>query len=363
MNDLFGKALIALPAFVSHVLELLSGPKAFILGKDMETAESALEAYTFLGITLFIALIAQVTFLPEQKDYLLTFASIAVQGALNLILMVAALFFAWRIVGGTLSFKIFFIVSCYFSGISTLILAYFSLLASGWLKIKDPDNAIQLLHGSPVADPSNIGVLGFLLIFCAGLIAVYVWILVVWGAYRQLNNVSRRRSTIALIVFSVLIPLLMVPQYYMQGNFLSAQERRGTATGSLPLELVGLWGSVYAAGSGGAPSTEALSYNFASGGEYFRLRTNIFKQGACTTTTQENSFGRASVDGSMLTLAPIRHTKTVNSTCSDEKSETPLDPAKEIYPFEIRHESTGWMLCLAGRYGKQCFMAAKPPSP
>src|ERR1700737_2306064 len=84
MKDLFDKALIALPAFVSQVLELLSGPKAFILHKDLATTESALEAYTFLGVTLFIALIAQVVSLPEQEDYLLTFASIAVQGALGL---------------------------------------------------------------------------------------------------------------------------------------------------------------------------------------------------------------------------------------------------------------------------------------
>jgi len=353
MKDLFDKALIALPAFMSDVLELLSGPKAFILRKDLATVEAAQEAYTFLGVTLLIALIAQVAYLPEQKDYLLTFSSIAVQGALTLILMVAVLFFSWRIVGGSLSFKIFFIVTCYLSGISTLILAYFSLLASGYLKIVDPEHATQLLHGAASTDPPTSGVVGFLLILVAGFFAVYVWIVVVWGAYRQLNGVSRERSAIALAIYTMTIPVLLALQYFLQGNYLPAKARGG----ELPLELVGLWKSNDAAGADGVPPPEATTVDFFSNGDYFRIHRSTVRQGACVISTLENSQGRASVDGATVVLAPRKRSATSLNGCSREKLEKPLDPEKEIYSFEIRHELAGWVLCLSGRYGQECLAA------
>ncbi len=341
MKELFDKALIALPAFLSRVLELLSGPKAFILQKDLTTPEAAIDAYTFLGVTLIIGLVAQLTFLPEQKDYLLTFSSIAVQATLSLILMVVILLFAWRIVGGTLSFKIFFIVSCYFSGISTLIFSCFALLASGWIKLFDPEHAARILHGSPAKDPMSFAYLGFALILFAGFIAVYVWIVVVWGAYRRLNDASRRRSAIALAVFTVLIPLMIVPQYLMGGNLIPSQESPATAAGDLPLEMIGLWKAGFTEGGNSVPSDEAATYDFFPNGEYFRIRKSTARQGACRIVTLDNASGYARVDGSMLVLVPLKRIKTVANGCTTEKVETPLDLDKEIYPFEIRHQPAG----------------------
>ncbi len=119
----------------------LSGPKTFIGRKNLTAPRSAVEAYAFIGVTLVLVLTAEVAFLPQQKDYLLTFASHAVQAVFFLVVMVAVLFAIWRIVGGRLSFKLFFIVTCYLSGISTLIFALFALLAGGVLKHMDPDTA------------------------------------------------------------------------------------------------------------------------------------------------------------------------------------------------------------------------------
>lgn len=357
MKDLFDKALIALPAFMSDVLELLSGPKAFILRKDLATDEAAQEAYTFLGVTLLIALIAQVTFLPEQKDYFLTFTSIAVQGVLNLVLMVAVLFFAWKIVGGTLSFRIFFIATCFLSGISTLILAYFTLLASGFLKLFDPAHATQVLHGAPPPDPPTVGSLGYLLILGAGFVAVYVWILVVWGAYRRLNNVSRTRSAIALTVYTIVSPLLLAFVVVMQGNYVPAQDRREPSASPLPLEIVGLWKVNDVNAPDGPAPPESTIVDFSANGEYFRIHRTSVRQGACVITALENSRGRASVDGPMITLSPRTRTATAISSCSTEKLEKALDLDKETYSFEIRREATGWLLCLGNRYGQQCLTA------
>jgi hypothetical protein len=357
MSEFFGKALTALPAYMSQALGLLSGPKAFVLARDLETPEAAADAYAFLGITLFLALIAQISFLPEQKDYLLTFASLAVQGAFGLILMSAALYLSWRIVGGVPSFKLLFIVSCYFSGISTLILVVFELLAGGWLKFYDPENVTQILRGAPPDNPMSVGYVGFALIFFVGFIAVYAWIFIVWGAYRKLTNVSRSRSAIALVVFTLLSPLLLAMQFFMQQNLMPAPERRGASAGRLPLELIGIWKSKSARASDSIPSAEATTYDFFTSGEYFRIHRSSVVQGGCVVTALENSLGRASVDGSMLVLAPQKHTMKMINECSKEQTETSLDLGKEIHAFEIRHQPTGWVLCLSGRYGQQCLTA------
>jgi hypothetical protein len=353
MNDLFSKALTALPAYISQVLGLLSGPKAFVLGRDLETAESATEAYTFLAITLFLSLIAQVSILPEQKDYLLSFASLAVIGAFGLILMSAALYFTWRIVGGTLSFKLFFIASCYFSGISTLLLVVFTLIGSGLLKYTDPDALTRLLHGGQPADPTSFGYVGFGLIVCVGLIAVYVWIVVVWGAYRILNNVSRERSAVALTLFTVLSPVLIGFQLLMQANLTPAEDR--ATSGRLPLDMVGSWRSGPAPGSEGAPFTWIIAYSFFPGGDYYRRITYTARQGGCAKTRVEDSNGHASIDGSTLVLVPRDNRKSESNSCSAEESESRLDLVKEIYPFELGHLPAGWKLCLLARLGQQCF--------
>jgi hypothetical protein len=65
MKDLFDRVLRAIPAYLNHVLELLSGPKAFIARTNLTTAKAAAQAYTFLGVTLFLVLIAEISFLPD----------------------------------------------------------------------------------------------------------------------------------------------------------------------------------------------------------------------------------------------------------------------------------------------------------
>ncbi len=215
--------------------------------------------------------------------------------------------------------------------------------------------------GSPVGAP-DAGVIAYGTLIAIGFVAVYVWIIVGWGAYRSLNNVSRARSAIALALFTLTLPGLMFVQYLIERSSTPDQERSATAR-ELPPEMVGLWRVVYAAGSTEAPSTEASSYSFTSSGEYFTLRTSVARREACMLTTEENSYGHASVDARVLTLVPLKHTRRVSNSCSSDKTETALDLGKEIYPFEVRQQPTGWVLCLSGRYGQQCLSAAKLPSP
>jgi hypothetical protein len=355
MNELFSKAITALPVYIGQALSLLSGPKAFVLGTDLETPEAGTQAYTFLAITMLLMLIAQVSILPEQKDYLLSFASLTVMSAFWLLLMSAALYFSWRVVGGTLSFRTFFIVSCYFASISTLILVAFTLVGAGFMKYMDPDALIRVVNGNQPSDPNSVGYVGFCLIVAAGLIAVYAWIVLVWGAYRQLNSVSRARSATALAVFTLLSPFLICIQILMQFNLTAAQDR--TASGRLPLDMVGLWKLETPPGAQGAASTGAINYVFDDAGNYARRVKFTLRQGSCAKTTTQDSNGHASIQGAMLILAPRMNSQTESSSCSTGESSSDMPRMKEIYPFQIEHLPIGWRLCLIGRFGQQCFLA------
>jgi hypothetical protein len=355
MNDLFGKALTALPVYIGQVLSLLSGPKRFVLARDMESPQAESEAYTFLGVTIFLTLIAQVSMLPEQKDYLLTFASFAVMAAINLTLMSGALYLAWRLVGGTLGLRTFFTVSCYFSGISTLIFAAFTLLGGGVLRMLDPEGAAAVFNGGLPSDPGSAGYVDFSRIAAAGLVAVCAWIIVVWGAYRRLNNLSRTRSAIALVVFLALTPLLMGIQTFMQANVMLSRDR--AAVRHFPADLSGLWKANDVIATDRGPPTEASTYMFYEGGEYFSIHMTTASQGGCATMTLENASGHATADGAMLTLAQTKHSATSLNGCSGQKTEKPLPTETNTYAYEVRHLPAGWLLCLSGRYGQECLAA------
>lgn len=355
MNDLFSKALTALPVYIGQVLGLLSGPKRFVLARDMDSPQAETEAYTFLGVTIFLTLIAQVSMLPEQKDYLLTFASFAVMAAINLTLMSAALYLAWRLVGGTLGLRTFFTVSCYFAGISTLIFAAFTLLGGGVLRMLDPEAATAVFNGGLPADPESAGYVDFSRIAAAGLVAVCAWIIVVWGAYRTLNNLSRMRSAIALVVFLALTPVLMAIQIFMQSTVLLSRDRAPVR--HFPAELSGLWKFNDVTAADRSPPTEGATYMFYPGGEYFSIHMSAASQGGCVTMTLENASGRATTDGAMLTLAQSKHSATSLNRCSGEKTEKTLPVETTTYAFEVRHLPAGWLLCLSGRYGQECLAA------
>ena len=315
MKELFDRVLRAIPAYLSHVLELLSGPKTFIDRKNLAAPksggcrQSATEAYTFLGITLILVLTAESLFLPDQKDYLLTFASHSVQAVFFLVVMVAVLFAIWRIVGGKLSFKTFFIVTCYLSGISTLIFALFALLAGGVLKQMDPEIASRVLSGTVVAGPPDAGILAYAALIGIGFIAVYVWIIVGWGVYRKLNNVSRARSAIALALFTVTLPALMYVQYLIERSSMPAQDRAAAAGASAgDRRSVAAWGT--------PPVRRKL--------RPLKLRATTLRPPAsirdCAPTSpdrelarappEENSFGRATWTHGAHALA-LQHTRKV----------------------------------------------------
>ena len=360
MKELLGKLFAALPAYTRQAVSLLSGPKAFIARQDLDSPEALQEAFTFLAISFALAYIAEIPFLPETQNKELMFGVLAIQSALAFLLIAGLAVFSWKAVGAKAVWTRFVATSCYFCGISTLLFLAVYLLASGMFASIDPTGYKQMLSGA--ADPADYagsgGAKAFLAIVSVGFLFVYFWIYLVWGAYRELTQVSKFRSGIAFTIFVTLSPVAFFVQALMARTALPARDRP-----QFPAELAGTWQTPVKPDGTNYRSAGVRSYMFLPSGLYAAGDMKISKDDnpshPCLKITTNNATGNASVQGSTLTLAPRKHTETREDSCSGTKSEIPMSLDKEIYTWQIHQRPTGWELCLNGRFGETCLTPKK----
>jgi hypothetical protein len=53
----------------------------------------------------------------------------------------------------------------------------------------------------------------------AGIIFSDIWVFCGWGAFRELNELSKRRSASALALWAVMAPLVIVIAYFFEAAF------------------------------------------------------------------------------------------------------------------------------------------------
>jgi len=116
---------------------------------------------------------------------------------------------AWRIVGGKATVRSFFVTYAYFFGVLIVIYTLFMLLGEGVFKVFEPELYARVIEAKlnkqtiPDFSGSNIPWVSFG-ILVAGFIFVSVWGFVAWGAYRELNGLSKWRSFFAVMIAGVL---------------------------------------------------------------------------------------------------------------------------------------------------------------
>jgi hypothetical protein len=364
LKDLIDKLLEALPAYARQMIALLLGPKAAILQQDLESDTAVQQALTFLAISVGIAYIAQIPFLPGNQNKELQFGILAIQSALAFALCLVSLIFAWRIVGGRAAGKKVIAASCYFSGVSTILLLGLYLVAAGTFKLLDPAGFEQMISGT-ITDPSNplenSAFRVYVALVCFAFAMMYLWMFFVWGAYRQLMHVSRLRSAIAFCIYAALSPFLILVQALM-AVVISVNQ---TAP-PVPDELVGVWETNRQNNANGIHSFEHLAYSFsapeskiARTGNYLMFQLRGFTNGKCIIRMDQSESGSVLVKGSIIELAPYKRIRTTENGCTGTKSETPLDRSKSEYHYQITRQSSGWSLCLEDRFGQTCLTPKK----
>jgi hypothetical protein len=365
VKDLVDKLLAALPLYGRQMVALLLGPKTAILNQDLESESALQQAMTFLAVSFGIAYIAQIPFLPSGQNAELIFGVLAVQSALAFSFNIVMLILAWKIVGGKLAWRKVIAATCYFSGVSTILFTAFYLIAAGAFKTLDPEGYQQFMSGV-VTDPGDLlksgGLQAFVVLFGVAFLATYAWIFSVWGAYRQLMQLSKLRSGIALLLFTAFSPLLLLVQVLMAATIALSRPP------PVPHDLIGQWQIIGRTQANGIASADILMFTFAAppykilpAGNYAMSEARGSTNGKCMVTDQRAEYGLIVVKGSTMVLTPTKRTDSAKNECTGKSWEVPTNLGKAEYQYKINPGPTGWTLCLSNRFGQIC-LTPKGPS-
>ena len=204
MAEIALKFLRYLPRYLREFGSLLSGPKRFMNRKQIHTERSFIDSLHFLILSLVITVAARAPLLPPGQDWRVFFGSQSVLCLMSVVLFALSLRLSWRIVGGKAVFRSFFVAYAYFFGVIFVIFVFVMLIAEGVFKFLDPElyKAVQDAIKDGTRRPTIHEPLQYILkaIRAIGHIALTVWYIIGWGAYRQLNGLSKRRSLAALLI-------------------------------------------------------------------------------------------------------------------------------------------------------------------
>ncbi len=213
MKDLLEKLIGLIPAYFDDLLPLVSGPKRFI-AKRLSSDELAMQkALIFLAVSFLIGWVLKIPLLRGDP-----FLELGTDSAFVLIQVMAyggALYLAWRIAGGSAAMQKFLTIHFYYSGILKLIETSLHLGIMGTIRAADPalfkefyDVAYSGNMASFVIKNSerllaNPGYRLSLWVQFVGYGTLLTWIFVGWGAFRELNQLSKVRSIMAGLLFFV----------------------------------------------------------------------------------------------------------------------------------------------------------------
>ena len=211
MKDAVQWVLVQIPKYVSNFYILFVSPKRFVGARNMSDEKSLAEAFTFLAVSFIFALLFHIPLMPDDVN-LLKF--LGVQGVANLLWVVfaaAGLRLAWKCMGGRAQFTSFLITYCYYFGVTLVLIKILHLFVLGIFKTFYPDvyEALKyLLLGVMAELAEDLPVFPFLVVF-GGYIAVGIWLFLGWGAYRELNGLTKIRSFGAGMLFILVSGVLL----------------------------------------------------------------------------------------------------------------------------------------------------------
>lgn len=208
MKELLERLVILVPAYFADVVHFTASPKRF-LAKRTSTWNGGL---TFLAISFLLTFVIQLPL--SRTDPLLDVAAAAAFVLGYVVLYGYAVLLSWRAVGGKGSIERFFAIHFYVAGVLKLILSATFMIVIGVLRMGDPSsyeemnkavyagNALWFVTNADRLTHQPAWQLAMVLTLI-GLSAMLAWIVAIWGAYRELNRLSRSRSRIAFVIFCV----------------------------------------------------------------------------------------------------------------------------------------------------------------
>lgn len=202
---------------VNQLVSFVSAPRAFVRQLDFSADDVFRNALLFFALTVVLSVMLEGFFIPDESDFFESIKNTVIFQVLFLLVISGLLHLSWRLVGGEAGYRIHTILACYFVGVSMVIWSVGALLSKGYLKSRVGDqfeHAVEfinllLIDSASRDDPlyqeiaRNPEVVNGLLIFAVGIVLALIWLLISWGAYRELNKRTMRQAALALLIFLV----------------------------------------------------------------------------------------------------------------------------------------------------------------
>ena len=205
--------------FLIEVMGMLAGPKRFLQRLDFDASQTLTQGLIFYVLCLGVYFVLELPFVTTAKEIWIEFVTLVVLFVIGTLLISVTYKVSFRAVGGSGVFRDHLLVTMYISGPVYIFSSFLAAASKGIVLTNDPDLYplfTQLMNDSlsmsydplemdrlrPIFD-SGPGLAAYLLtqlVFIGGT----VWIIVCWGAYRHINNVTKLRSIFAFVVFLIL---------------------------------------------------------------------------------------------------------------------------------------------------------------
>ena len=216
-----------IPNYAVDLMALLLGPKRFLAAGSAVTPENLTKALLFFLISSVIALIVRSYAIESPTDFTTLLLRSALAWGASLLVTAAIAAASWAIVRRPVAIQAALSIQAYIVAIVLIILNVGTATEINLLGIKRPElydriratyraqqfdysevGHLAQSHPLPPGDPVAAGIEAILLLTVA---AIFVWLIMTWGAYRHLTGASRVRSALAFIVcLALCIPMALV---------------------------------------------------------------------------------------------------------------------------------------------------------
>lgn len=213
----FDALLKLIPAYVSDLLTLLSGPRSFFSGRDLAERDVVIQALAFLFHSTLIAYVLRVPVLGEADAYWQAAIVTVLFYTPTAVALGAVACLCCRLLGGRGSLAGHVTIFSYVAGVGALVLALAQLVSSGIVKLRLPDEfplyqayMRLLFSGAGGLDEPRFAalaesreLLAAMLVLGLGYLLIAAWLVWAWRAFADWNRLATPRAAAALALFLV----------------------------------------------------------------------------------------------------------------------------------------------------------------
>jgi len=216
MKEILEKIISYLPQYFSDCGSIFVGPKTFILNKvASEKLFETKEYFLFLALTVAIITIVSMLY-PVHDEIYIALAKNFVLIFIGFLGYSFAVRAAFWLAGGRAPYEKFFATYTYIASPMLLVNQLIVLISNGLFRLVDPKAYDALPKAGSLADRSQIisDSAAAYVVYTSSAIdfcLIVLWSYICWGAFREINHVSKARSAVALVIgWTLAVPVLVL---------------------------------------------------------------------------------------------------------------------------------------------------------